>query len=279
MQRSPTMAATVLVLSVLSASSALAQEPTDEPEHSQADEQMQNGGMTEERDLSDQQARIHFRAGRGLYDAGRFQQAAEEFEMAYRLSQRPELLFNAYVAFRDANDLEGAVRSLGAYLDQVEEVPDRVNLEARLRSMSLALDDQRAREAELEAERNRPEPTTPPPADESVFWPWIVMGVGAAAAIAGVVTGALALTDADSLVHDCPNDVCQGSIPLDDRRSAIHSLGIATDVLLFGGGAIAVTGLILGIVLNSGGSGAAEQPAVSAMCGPTGCAATLRARF
>lgn len=279
MQRSPTMAATVLVLSVLSASSALAQEPTDEPEHSQADEQMQNGGMTEERDLSDQQARIHFRAGRGLYDAGRFQQAAEEFEMAYRLSQRPELLFNAYVAFRDANDLEGAVRSLGAYLDQVEEVPDRVNLEARLRSMSLALDDQRAREAELEAERNRPEPTTPPPADESVFWPWIVMGVGAAAAIAGVVTGALALTDADSLVHDCPNDVCQGSIPLDDRRSAIHSLGIATDVLLFGGGAIAVTGLILGIVLNSGGSDAAGQPAVSAMCGPTGCAATLRARF
>lgn len=274
------MAATVFVLSMLSAASALAQEAHEQPEQSQADEQMQNGGVTEERDLSDEQARIHFRAGRGLYDAGRFQQAAEEFEMAYRLSQRPELLFNAYVAFRDANNLEGAVRSLGAYLDQVEEVPDRVNLEARLRSMSLALDDQRTREAELERERNRPAATTQPPGDQSVVWPWIMMGAGGAAVIAGVVTGIVALNDADALVSECPNDFCQDpSIALDDRRSAIHSLGITTDVLLFAGGAIAVTGLILGIVLNSGGSSAPEQPQVSAMCGPTGCAATLRARF
>jgi hypothetical protein len=102
-----------LLSSALVACPALAQQP--EGGHSNADEQMQNGGVTEERDLSDQQARVHFRAGRGLYDAGRFEQAAQEFEQAYQLSQRPELLFNAYVAFRDANDLGGAVRSLGAY--------------------------------------------------------------------------------------------------------------------------------------------------------------------
>ncbi|MCZ7683540.1 MAG: hypothetical protein M5U28_34065 [Sandaracinaceae bacterium] len=56
----------------LLAAPALAQQPPEQ----QSDEAMQGGGMTEERDLSDEQARLHFRAGRGLYDAGRFAQAA-----------------------------------------------------------------------------------------------------------------------------------------------------------------------------------------------------------
>lgn len=274
-----TNASGVLALAIALVPASLSAQDAEPPSdgQSQADEQMQNGGMTEERDLSDEQARIHFRAGRGLYDAGRFQQAAEEFEQAYRLSQRPELLFNAYVAFRDANDLEGAVRSLGAYLDQVEDVPDRVNLTARLRSMAQALDERRAREAELEARQNQPPPV---PQDTSAVWPWIVMGTGAAMVVGGIITGAVALSEADSLVAACPNNVCDGTVDLDARKSTAETLGITTDVLLFGGGAVAVLGLVLGIALNSGGSSsAAAQPEVSAMCGPTGCAASLRTRF
>jgi tetratricopeptide (TPR) repeat protein len=271
---------------VLAAAPAAAQEDAAPEEGtSQADEQMQNGGVTEERDLADDQARAHFRAGRSLYDLGQFGQAAQEFESAYRLAQRPELLFNAYVAYRDANDLEGAVRSLGAYLDLVQDAPDRVNLQARLASMSQALQAQRAREAELAAERNRPAGPPPPPEGPAV-WPWIVMGLGSAMVVGGIVTGAAAVTEADALAAECPNNLCSPMVRLDSRRGTVESLGIATDVLLFGGGAIAVLGLVLGIVLNSGSSPAEttsepspEEPELTAGCGPTGCAGSLRMRF
>jgi len=270
---------------LLAAAPAAAQEqaPPDDGA-SQADAQMQNGGVTEERDLADAQARAHFRAGRSLYDLGRFAQAAQEFESAYRLAQRPELLFNAYVAYRDANDLDGAVRSLGAYLDLVQDAPDRVNLQARLASMSEALEQQRAREAELEAERNRPA-VPPPPPEGPAIWPWIVMGVGTAMVIGGMVTGVAGLTEADALASLCANNLCLPSVGLDGRRSTVEALGITTDVLLFGGGAIAVAGLVLGIVLNSGRGAPAEtesqpaEPEVTAACGPTGCAGSLRMRF
>ena len=271
----------------LAAAPAAAQEgaPPDEGS-SQADEQMQNGGVTEERDLADAQARAHFRAGRSLYDLGRFAQAAQEFESAYRLAERPELLFNAYVAYRDANDLEGAVRSLGAYLDLVQDAPDRVNLQARLASMSEALEQQRAREAELTAERSRP--ATPPPAPEGpAVWPWVVMGTGVAMVVVGIVTGVAGLTEADSLLAECPNNLCLPSVGLESRRSTVETLGITTDVLLFGGAAVAVAGLVLGIVLNAEHSGRAPgetesppgEPEVTAACGPTGCAGSLRMRF
>lgn len=271
----------LITLSGLLAAPLRAQEePPPAAPPSNADEQMAQGGMTEERTLTDEQARAHFRAGRSLYDLGRFRQAAQEFEEAYRLSQRPELLFNAYVAFRDANDLAGAVRSLGAYLDLVQDAPDRVNLQARLASMSEALEQQRAREAELEASRNQerePRPPAPPPGPE--VWPWGVMGVGAAMLVAGAVTGGVALAEASSLAGACQDGLCRPEVELEARRDTAKALGISTDVLLFGGGAVTVLGLVLGLVLNAGQPSEAGEPAVSASCGPTGCAASLRARF
>ena len=104
------------------------------------------------------------------------------------------------------------------------------------------------------------------------------MAAGGALVAGGVVTGGLALNDASKLVADCPNNVCNGTVALDSRRSTIHTLGITTDVLLFVGGAAAITGLILGLVLNSG-SDSQDQPQIDAMCGPTGCSASVRARF
>src|SRR5437868_15101709 len=40
------------------------------------------------------EARRHVEEGVVHYDAGRYQQAIDEFELAYRLSHRPALLFN-----------------------------------------------------------------------------------------------------------------------------------------------------------------------------------------
>src|SRR4051794_6738550 len=54
---------------------------------------------------SDDEARVHFRLGTAYYDSGRFAQAAEEFKQAHELSQRPQLLYNLFLAYRDAGDL------------------------------------------------------------------------------------------------------------------------------------------------------------------------------
>ncbi len=259
----------------LAAGAAGAQQPPAQ----QADQAMQGGGMTEERSLAEEQARLHFRAGLGLYDAGRFRQAAEEFEEAYRLSQRPELLFNAYVAYRDASDVEGAVRSLEAFLREVEDVRDRVNLEARLSSMREALAEQQTQAALLE-ENERRVAEQDASAGGAEVWPWLVAAAGGAMLVAGGISGGIALSDADALVAACPNGECPLSVDLAGARSSAQSLAITSDVLLFGGGAVALTGVILGIVTAaSGGSPSAEAPLVSAGCTPTGCVATVGGRF
>jgi len=266
------------VLALALSSPAAAQEEEAPP--SQSEQAMQNGGMTEERELADDRARAHYRAGRSLYDVGEFSQAAREFEAAYRLSQRPELLFNAYVAYRDANELADAVRNLGAYLDLVPDAPDRVNLQARLASMSRALEEQRAREEALAAQENGPvEPVSQPPREPAV-WPWVLTGLGSAMVVTGAVTGIAALTEADSLAGECANGLCPPSVDLESRRGTVEALGIATDVLLFGGAAVALLGVVLGVALDDSGAEPDQgQPELNAACSPTGCAASLRTRF
>lgn len=98
------------------------------------------GGRTTEQDLgSDERARAAFRIAEAEYAAGRFREAAADFEEAYRMSNRPALLFNVYVAWRDANELESAASALQRYLELEENVQDRITLEARLRSMRDAI--------------------------------------------------------------------------------------------------------------------------------------------
>jgi tetratricopeptide (TPR) repeat protein len=275
--RSHFVALRVITLIVwLAPAAAIAQEqPLQQPQQ-QAEQAMQGGGMTDERTLADETARGHFRLGTSLYDQGNFRQAAEEFAEAYRLSQRPQLMFNAYVAYRDANDLEHAVDALRIYLEGAgDTVEDRVNLEARLRSMSETLDEQRRRDAALAAEQERNNRPPPPPARGPEVWPWVILGVGAAIVVGGAITGGLALAEADALAADCPESECGSEVDFDGRMSTIDTLGIVTDVLLFGGGAIAITGLILGIVIGSSGG----EPEVQAGCSADGCRASMRARF
>jgi tetratricopeptide (TPR) repeat protein len=281
----------MLALLLCAASIAHAQQPAQQPAQPQpgrqeAQEAMQGGGMTDERGLADDTARGHYRLGTTAYDQGRFAEAAQEFEEAYRLSERPALMYNAYIAHRDANDIEAAARCLRIFLERETEVRERTNLEARLRSMEEELERRRAAEAELEVQRQaneqRPEPPPPPQSGPEV-WPYALVGIGAAALVAGAITGGVAFAEAEALATDCPNATCGPEIvDFDDRLANIDTLGIVTDVLLFGGGAIALTGVILAIALGASSAPAAEradEPEVTASCGPTGCAASLRARF
>ncbi len=261
----------------------------------------------------DDEARVHFRLGRAYYDSGRFMEAAREFEQAYALSRRPQLLYNVFIAHRDAGQLGPAIEALEQYLAQVPEAQDRDNLTARLASMR-RLHEREVASREGSAGPGRDGATdasggtteTPPPDEtttpdetteqraegaggagpsEDVFEPpsegsgslvpWIVVGAGGALAIGGAVTGLMALSAESDLEDTCPMDACDPGF--EDTRDRGKTLATVADVLFVAGALTAAGGLALLFLLDDGP--AERDPAVSAACAGDGCAASVRLRF
>src|SRR5690606_25774321 len=102
----------------------------------------------------------------------------------------------------------------------------------------------------------------------------IALGVGAAALVAGAGVGGLLVVENDAATGMCTAGVCRGAA----RAQAEHveGLAIATDVLLIGGGLVALTGLVLTLVLREASP---DAPPVSAACAETGCALALQGVF
>ena len=255
-------------------------------------------------------ARSHFRVGQLMYGEGRFDEAASEFDRAYELSGRPQLLYNAFLAHRDAGHVAEAVDRLRQYLEQSPEAGDRATLEQRLAAMEETLEQQRreasmsaeeraaleaerariAREAEQhrrdaerlredrERESQRRNPT-----------PVIILGTGAGILVGGVIMGVVAQTTSLSELDDnCTNGVCVSGFPLDRVRDEARRRTLTTDVLLGVGGATAVTGLVLLLVQRrryaadddaDGASASARRTDVAGGCGPMGCNMNVQVTF
>lgn len=268
---------------------------------------------TTDADMTDLQARGHFRLGAELYAQGRFAEAAKEFEVAYGLSGRSSLLYNVYLAYRDAQDTANAARALDGYLVANPQAPDHEHLTARLAALKEILRqaeadaarqqaeqektqaqareserqrieaDQRARTAEWRAQQK---PSRP-------WWPWLVVGGGLAVTGTGVVLGILAVSDADDLKGECvlkPTDgggtkapltegtFCAPSIDHESRRDSIQTQALIGDALWIGGAVVTATGLVLAFALPDVYPGGEEAP-VTAACSTTECRASLRLSF
>jgi len=232
-------------------------------------------------DEDEQEARAHFELAQLQFRRGRFLEAGAEFRRAYALSPRPELLYNAYLAFRDGGDLEQAASALRELLelDLTEAVDSRI-LRARLESLERELEERRALEArvaaqeaalaeretepEPEAEASAPEttPAVTEPAGGTWAPGWAILGGGAALAVAGAITGGVALSLYGSVSDRCTDGVCPADTEGD--RSTGQALTITTDVLLPVGVAAAALGLILALVID-------DAPDAPVACGPAGC--------
>jgi hypothetical protein len=258
-------------------------------------------------ETDDDAARRHFRLGQAHYDNGEFAEAATEFDEAYRLSQRPQLLYNVYVAYRDAGDMVHAAAALRLYLERVPDADNAAQLRARLTSMERVLAQSgstttttgggsestttgttptettptETTPTETTPTETTPVESTPPPSSGGGGFGsspvgWIVGGVGLALIGAGIGTGVAALDAQSTLDQMCGPD--RHSCPADftSRRDTGAALSAATDGLIITGGVALVTGVVLLFVLQDGGS--AEQP-VTASCGPTGCSASVTGHF
>lgn len=240
----------------------------------------------------DSEARVHFRLGNVYYESGRFAEAAGEFQQAYDLSHRPALLYNIFVAHRDAGNLGPAIQALREYLRLVPDAEQHEQLTARLRSME-RLHQERGGEA-APAEPAQPTETTatatattattnttttiePAQTRGAETWVpgWIIAGVGGALVVAGVVTGVLALDAQSQLAEICdPDGACDpGFEPTRDSAALLAGL---TDGFIIGGGVIAAAGVVLALVLATSGE---ESPSAGVFCGPDGCMGAVRAQF
>lgn len=227
----------------------------------------------------DEAARLRFILGRTRYEEGRFEQAAEEFALAYKLSGRPQLLYNLYVAHRDAAQWPQAIEALRGYLAKVPDAPDRVNLQARLKSM----EDQAARleEERAQAERERSErarlAALPVVAPKRSKVPWVLIGSGGSLLAASVVTGVLAKRKDDDLDAACADGGAVCPKWLEGDANAAYSLAVTTDVLWSVGAASALTGLVLWL---TGALDRDAQPAVASLgVSPRGVSTSLTLRY
>ncbi len=80
----------------------------------------------------------------------------------------------------------------------------------------------------------------------------IVLGVGGAMMLAGAITGALALGEHDKLTGMCDPGAMRCPAALRERVDGLAALSISTDVLLWGGLAVAATGALLSILDETG---------------------------
>jgi len=228
--------------------------------------------------LMDEEARQHFQIGKSLYDAGRFPEAATEFERAYQKSGRPQLLYNLYVANRDASNWGPAVAALRDYLEKVPDAPDRINLRARLKSM----EDAAARDAEqaskaAEDERQRQTDAAPATRTEKVrsIVPLVLMGTGGALVIGSGITGFLTKGKTDDLDAACDGNACPAA--QNDNIDSAKTLALTTDVLL---GVGIVTAGVGAVLFFTGALDTERQvPVASLSCGAHACGATLTGRF
>lgn len=258
----------------------------------------------------DEEARYHFNLGEVAYNAGRFADAADEFEEAYRLSGRSTLLYNIFVARRDAGQLGPAIAALRKYLELVPDSEQAPALRRRLENMERIYSEQGAGQpvppapGETEPAEPASEPTaapTPVPVQPSPVQPVaparadggqgggdpslpgiVLVSAGGGLIVGGIITGVLALQSENDLEDNCGDGPCPAGFFQDDidrgrRRALLTDILIPVGVVTAG---VGVALILLGVGADEDGSeGASTDPEVDIACGPTGCMGTLGVRF
>jgi hypothetical protein len=151
---------------------------------------------------------------------------------------------------------------------------------------------------EQAAQAVQPAPAAPPqeaaapvqatqaPAEEthkSMLLPMVLMGTGGAMVVASVITGIMASGKQSDLEKLCKTKVCVLQDPAQGQslQSSGQSLALVTDILLFGGIAVAGTGALLFIINSGKGSERNTPPATTASfaCLPGLCGGSVRTAF
>jgi tetratricopeptide (TPR) repeat protein len=80
-------------------------------------------------------AKAHFHTGQIYYENARYPDAAREFEEAYRLSKKPDLLFNMGKSYDHLGDHARALAAYRRFASDVAQSPDRAEVETRIHAL------------------------------------------------------------------------------------------------------------------------------------------------
>ena len=254
-----------------------------------------------ELDGSTEEARMHFELAQRYYDTGRFSAAAREFRLAYELTQLGELLYNMFLAHREANELPSAIDSLERYIVQSDDEVVRRAATVRLRRLRVLLA-QAERPPEVVVPVQEPvqaaevptttapvpqdAPTTggepsdemPRPTTQSSIGPWVMMIGGAVVALSAIIPGALALNDESRLDDLCMSGTCDaGFEPVQDRG---FTRAVIADTLLIAGVAMVAGGIIWWLLHDQNDQNDRnDEIEANISCNEHGCLGSVMGRF
>lgn len=237
---------------------------------------------------SDAEARALFNAGEVAYSEGRYESALDYFRRAYDLSGRALLLYNIGSAAEHVRQDAAALEAFERYLrDTPEDAPHRVAVAARVEFLRRTLAESaaaeaaeaaaaEAAEAEASAEvvETRDEVVTPRPEEGPGAAPWVVMGVGAAVAVAGAVLVGVGYADSATVSGATDGTTWASISGAYERAPVLQGVGFA---LLGVGVATAVAGIVWGATGSS--SSAGEDVAASLWLTPDGGGAVIGGSF
>lgn len=224
----------------------------------------------------DAEAHGLFEAGRTAFAAGRFSDALGYFERAYELSQRPQLLYNVgQCQDRMRHDAE-ALAAFEEFLTRVPDSPQRAEVESRITFLRQATTEHAAtttttptatstdssppigvvaprvvEDVPVVEDSSSPTPSSPSGDDGPGVAPWIVLGIGGAAAVTGAVLLGLGYADI-ARVSDVPDGTDYATVRgADQEAPVLTGVGWA---LLGAGAAVAVGCIIWGVAASGHGS-------------------------
>ncbi len=186
------------------------------------------------------EAHAFYNVGRALYDEGNYDGAITQFREAYRRDcSKHDLLVIISRSYELKGDKVEAVKALELFLDRVKESPDAGTHRTKIDNLKKQI-------AAAPPPVVTPPVVHPPPLEvrEHTVPPWIVVGVGAA----GVVTGVILLVAGPAFPDSCHKDTskCDGANAEKDQETASRSVGFQTagTVFLIAGGGVTVGGLL-----------------------------------
>lgn len=234
---------------------------------------------------TDEIARSHAENGGRYFQLGRYADAAHEFQAAYELSHRPELLFNL------ARALENAARdreALGAY-ERFEAAGspgvDLANLRARIAALQARLPRTTAPTAPTAPIVSQRTPTaiTPwaaprverPAVARSLALPVTLLSAGGALLATGLALGLTVSSTYSDLEGRCTARVCDPALQGDADGASTRA--VIGDVL--GGVGLAAIAAGVVVLLLPQSSSDARAPTVGFGCTGAGCAGRVAITF
>ena len=92
-------------------------------------------------DAAAEEAKQHFFKGQQLFDVGRWDEAADEFEKAYSMRGDPTFIYNMAQSYRRKGDAKRALDLYKNYLIKAPKSPQRPEVEERIRALQKQLEE------------------------------------------------------------------------------------------------------------------------------------------